>query len=79
MATTTVLTAAENKIPSVSNLVKKTEYNKKVSEIENKITTGDDHDKYTTTPEFNRLTSENFTARLKRAHLASKNMILLIS
>ena len=38
LATTTVLTAVENKIPNVSNLVKKTDYNTKINEIENKIT-----------------------------------------
>ena len=32
------MTSVENKIPSVSNLVKKTEYNAKVSSIEKKIT-----------------------------------------
>ena len=50
------LTAVENKIPNVSNLVKKTDYNTKISEIENKITTDHDHDKYITTQEFNKLT-----------------------
>ena len=45
----TALTAAENKIPSVSNLVKKkTDYNTKISEIENKITTDHDHDIFLT-------------------------------
>ena len=72
-ATTTALTAVENKIPSASNLVKKIDYNTKISEIENKTTT--DHDKYITNQEFNRLTMENFTARLKQANLASKNDI----
>ena len=38
LATTSELTAVENKIPSVSNLVKKTDYNAKVSDIEKKIT-----------------------------------------
>ena len=70
--TTTAVTAVENKIPSVSNVV----YSTKISEIENKITTDHDHDKYITTQEFNRLTSENFTARLKQANLASKNDIV---
>ena len=65
----------ENKIPNASNLVKKADYNTKISEIENKITTDHDHDKYITTQEFNRLTSENFTARLKQANLASKSDI----
>ena len=75
LVTTTALTAVENKIPNVSNLVKKTNYNTKISEIENKITTDHDHDKYITTQEFNKLTSEKFTARLAQANLASKNDI----
>ena len=74
LATTTALTAVENKIPNVSNLVKKTDYNRKICEIENKIT-DHDHDKYITTQEFNKLTSENFTASLKRANLARKSDI----
>ena len=52
---------------------KKTDYNTKISEIENKITTDHDHDKYITTQEFNKLASENFTARLAQANLARKN------
>ena len=44
-----------------------------MSEIENKITTDHDHDKYITTQEFNKLASENFTAILKQAKLASKS------
>ena len=54
MATTTALTAVENKIPNDSNLVKKTDYDTKVNEIEKK-TTNYSHDKYITTPEFNKL------------------------
>ena len=72
LATTTALIAAENKIPNVSNLVKKkTEYNTKTNEIEKKIT---DHnlDKYISTTEFNKLTAENFAARLTQANLATK-------
>ena len=42
---------------------KKTDYNKKISKIENKITTDHGHDKRITTQEFNKLTSENFTSR----------------
>ena len=64
LATTTALTAVENKIPSVSTLVEKDDYNTKTSKIENKIT-DHDHDKYIATQEFNRLTSENFTSRLR--------------
>ena len=60
-----------------SDLVKKTNYNTKINEIAKKIT-DHDHDKYITTQEFNKLTSENFDARL-----ASKNdiaaLILMIN
>ena len=75
LATTTALTAVENKIPNVSNLAKKTDYNKKICEIENKVTADHDHDKYITTQEFNKLRSENVTARLAQAHLAGKSDI----
>ena len=34
-----------------------------------------DHSKYITTPEFNKLTAENFTARSKQAKLATKGDI----
>ena len=46
LATTAALTAVENKIPNVNNLVKKTDYNTKISETENKITNDHDHHKY---------------------------------
>ena len=36
--------------------------NTTISEVENKIPS---HDKYITTPEFNKLTSDSFAARLK--------------
>ena len=62
MTTTSALTAVENTVTNVSNLVKKTDYSTKISEFENKITTDHDHDKYVTTQEFKKLTSENFTA-----------------
>ena len=60
-----------NSTTDTSNLVQKTEYNTKISEIENKIN-DHDHDEYITTQEFNKLTSDNFTARLKQANLARK-------
>ena len=76
LATSTALTAVESKIPNVSNLVKKTaDYNTKIIEIEDKIVTDHDHDKYIATQEFNKFTSENLTARLKQASLASKSDI----
>ena len=49
LATTTALNAVEDKILNVSNIVKKTDYNTKISEIENKITTDRYYDKYITT------------------------------
>ena len=33
LPTTTAFTSVKNKIPSVSNLVKKTDYNKQISEL----------------------------------------------
>ena len=60
LATTTAFTAAENKIPNVSNLVKRSDYNTKISEIENRIATDHDHDKYLITQKLNKLTLENF-------------------
>ena len=71
LATNTALAAVENKIPDVSSLVKKTDYNTKVSEIEKKLT-DQNHDKYITSPEFNKLTAKNFAARLKQANLVTK-------
>ena len=50
LLTTTALTAVENKIPDVSNFVRKTDYNTEINEIKNKITT-DHHAKYITTQE----------------------------
>ena len=37
LATNSALTAVKNKIPDVSSLVKRTNYNTKISEIENKV------------------------------------------
>ena len=71
LATTSALTAVENKILSVCNLVEKTDYNTKVTEIEKKLT-DHKHDGYITTPEFNKLTTENCAARLKQSNLVTK-------
>ena len=68
---TSVLTAVENKIPSVKMLVKKIDYDTKVSGLEKKIT-DHNHDKYIASPEFNKITAENFVARLAQANLISK-------
>ena len=48
------MTAVENQVPSVDNLVKKIDYDTKVNEIENKVK-DHTHDKY--------ITTENFKAR----------------
>ena len=71
LATNAALTTVENKIPDVSSLVKKTDYNKKITEIENKLT-DHNHDKYITTPEFNTLAVDVFNARLAQANLITK-------
>ena len=71
LATNSALTAVENKIPDVSSLVKKTDYNSKTSDIDKKIAHLN-HDKYITTQEFNKLTTENFNARLAQAGVITK-------
>ena len=52
-------------------MVKKTNYDTKITEIEKKLT-DHNHDKYITTPEFNKLSAEMFDARLARANLVPK-------
>ena len=52
-------------------LLKKTDYDTKVNEIEQKII-DHNHDKYITTPEFDRITAENSGARLAQANLVTK-------
>ena len=54
------------------NLAKKTDHNTRFSEIENKINTDHDDDKYITTQECNKLMSEKFTTRLAKINLANK-------
>ena len=70
LATKTALTPVENKIPSVSNLVNKTDYNTTVTEIENKLN-NHNHDKYITAPEFDTLATV-FNARLAQANVITK-------
>ena len=65
------MTAVENKIPNVSSLVKKTDYNTNISEIEKNVT-NHNHDKYVTTPEFKKFEAEIFAARLAQANLVTK-------
>ena len=53
LGTKTTLTTVKNKIPSVSNLVKKTDYNTRVTEIENQLN-NHNHDKDSYTSECNK-------------------------
>ena len=52
-------------------LLKKTDYNTKITEIENKLN-NHNHDKYITTPEFNTLAAIVFNARLSQGSLVRK-------
>ena len=70
-ATKPALTTDENKIPDVRSLVKKTDYNKKITEIENKLTNYN-HDKYIDTQEFDKLATDVFNARLAQVNLITK-------
>ena len=65
------LTAVENKKPDVSSLAKKTDHNKKTSEIEKKVR-DHNHDKYITTPECNNLAAGVFTAKLAQTDIVTK-------
>ena len=51
--------------------VKKTDYDRKITEIEKKLTSHN-HDKYITTPEFNTFAASVFNARLALANLVTK-------
>ena len=71
LATETALTTVENKIPDISNLVKKTDYNTKITNIENKLN-NHNHDKYIDTSKFNTLTTNLFNTRLAQINLITK-------
>ena len=62
-------------IPDTSYLVTATILNTKMSKVEKKIPDGY---KYITTQEFNKLTVENFAARLKQADSVKKKQLILI-
>ena len=51
--------------------LKKTDYNTKITDIENKLTDYN-HDKYIDTSEFNKLTGDVFNARIAHANLVTK-------
>ena len=65
----TEIIEVENKILDTSRLVITSILNAKIGEVESKIR---DYVKYITTQEFNKLTTENFAARLKQPNLVSK-------
>ena len=58
----------KNEIPSITNLATTTA----LTAVENII---HDRSKFITTPDFNKLTAETFTAGLKQANLATKDDI----
>ena len=82
----------EDKIPDIINLATNTTLNAKINDVKNEIlsitslasTTAltavenkiPEHSKYITTPGFNKLTAEHFTARLAQANFASKSDII---
>ena len=72
LATKTVLTTVENKIPSVSNFVELTECDTKITNIKNKLN-NHNHEKHIDTSEFNKLAVDIFNARLAQANLIKKN------
>ena len=65
----TKISEVESKIPNTSSLVTTTVLNTKINEVENKIP---DSSKYIITQEFNKLTAENFAARLKQVDIVNK-------
>ena len=67
LVTKAALNTVENKIPDVTNLVKKIDYTTKVTEIENKLN-NHNHNKYIDTSEFNKLAVDVFNARLTPAN-----------
>ena len=52
-------------------MINKTNYNTKITEIENKLT-DHNHDKYIDTPELNKLAADVFNVRLAQANLITK-------
>ena len=60
------------KIRSITNLTTTAAVKAEINDVKNKIPS---HSKYITNPEFNKLTVEDFAARLAETNLASKNDI----
>ena len=53
-------------------LVVQTGYNTKISDIKKKVA-GHNHDKYITSPKFNKLSAETFAPILKRSKFSNKD------
>ena len=66
MANTGALTAVENKMSNVTNLIKKTDYDAKISDIESK---------YFTTADYNNCTSQPLDVKIKQKELVDKSVI----
>ena len=66
-----MLVVYSKKLTITKNLMKliNTKINTKINKIENKITVDHNHDKYITTQEFNKSTSENFRKALEKMSL----------
>ena len=69
LTTNATLTSVENKKPDFSSLVKKTDYNTKISDY--------NQEKCITTLEFNRLIAEVFDATLARANLVTRQILMM--
>ena len=60
------MTTVENKIPNVSDVVKKADYDEKMLDIESK---------YITTADYNKFISETLDAKIKQKELIDKSAI----
>ena len=60
LATPAAFTAAENKIPNINDLVKKTDYDAKISEMEKKYFTTSDYNKFTSNTLDAKITQKSF-------------------
>ena len=64
LATTAALTSVENKIPNFSELVKKADYDAKISEMETKYFTASDYNNFMTKTLHAKITQESFLMNL---------------
>ena len=71
LATNAALIAVKNKIPHVSNLVKNTDYETKISDIETKYITTADYNKFTKDIVVNQMKSKNLVNGSDRSDFIS--------